>query len=146
MKKFLMPFFLIITIPILASNLTDYAYKEYKKHHYKKAFEIYQEATKKDKDRLSLVKAHYNLGVFYYKGLGVKKDLYEAKINFDVAVMLREMIISHVIGDVAYTVTYEEANTTTKKLIKIANKAKRYIKKIQKYCQKHPNECKNINY
>jgi len=47
-----------------------------------------------------------------------KHNLSKAKINFDVAVMLREMIISHIIGDVAYSVTYKEANTTTKKLIR----------------------------
>ena len=55
MKRFLIFFLLITMLPIFASTLTDLAYKEYKKHYYKKAFNLYKESLEKDKDRLSLL-------------------------------------------------------------------------------------------
>ena len=141
MRRVIILFLLITLTSLNASALTDLAYKEYKKHHYKKAFRLYKEASDKDKDKLSVVKATYNLGIFYYKGIGVKKDLFEAIVYFDVAVMIKEMKASYVIGDVVCSIPYEKADATTKKIIKIADRAEKYLKKIRKYCKKHPKEC-----
>ena len=79
--------FLTIFIVIEASSLTDIAYKEYRLHHYKRAFELY----KKGSDEGN-IKAIYNLAVFYEKGIGTKKDTNRAKELYGTLLMALENI------------------------------------------------------
>jgi hypothetical protein len=68
--------FLLLTIALISWLWagTDEAYRAYNKGDYAEAFRLYKEAYK----RSGSTKAAYNLGVFYEKGIGVKKNLEEA--------------------------------------------------------------------
>jgi len=67
-------FILTVTVVVAFSNaITDKAYKEYKRGHYKKAFRLYEKASLN-----GITKADYNLALFYEQGVGVKKDLKQA--------------------------------------------------------------------
>jgi len=63
---------------MLGAGLTDDAYRAYKGGHYSRAFELYNKAY----EREGSIKAAYNLGVFYEKGIGVRKNLQKAKEYF----------------------------------------------------------------
>jgi tetratricopeptide (TPR) repeat protein len=60
---------------LLAAGLTDDAYRAYKKGHYSLAFDLYNKAYEKE----GSIKAAYNLGVFYEKGIGVRQNREKAK-------------------------------------------------------------------
>ncbi|ADV45846.1 SEL1-like repeat protein [Nitratifractor salsuginis] len=68
--------FLLLTVFLISwlSAGTDEAYRAYKKRDYTESFRLYREAYKHS----GSTKAAYNLGVFYEKGIGVKKNLKEA--------------------------------------------------------------------
>lgn len=73
---------ILLFLSILNSSaLTDQAYKAYKKREYKKALKLYKLATKSGSLE-SQIKAEYNLGVFYLRGIGTPKDKKAALIHF----------------------------------------------------------------
>ena len=79
MRYFILILLFITTLS--SSVLTDQAYKAYKNRHYKKALELYKRATKSGSLE-SQIKAEYNLGVFYLRGIGTPKDKKEALKHF----------------------------------------------------------------
>ena len=77
--------YIILTLLLLSmlgsSALTDRAYRAYKSKHYKKALQLYKEATNSGSLE-SQAKAEYNLGVFYLKGIGIEKSKKAALLHF----------------------------------------------------------------
>ena len=79
-----MRYILLILLFLTALNssvLTDKAYRAYKNRHYKKALELYKQATHSG-SLLSQAKAEYNLGVFYLRGIGTVKSKQKALYHF----------------------------------------------------------------
>jgi len=58
--------FVTILTFLFSGMIDDKAYKEYKKGHYKRAFELYKESYS--------TKSYYNLAVFYERGIGTAKN------------------------------------------------------------------------
>ena len=72
---------LLLISTLSSSALTDKAYREYKNRHYKKALELYKQATHSG-SLLSQAKAEYNLGIFYLRGIGTAKSKQKALYHF----------------------------------------------------------------
>jgi hypothetical protein len=66
---------------LFSSEFTDKAYSAYKKGHFKQALALYKRAAFSGSLE-SRAKAEYNLGIFYLRGLGVKKDKRKAISHF----------------------------------------------------------------
>ena len=84
MRKAIIALCALLTL-ISAGSLTDEAYKAYRAKDYKKAFELYKKGAQ-DGD----IKAIYNLGVMYEKGLGTDKNPQEANVRYGMVVMALE--------------------------------------------------------
>ncbi|BAF72206.1 tetratricopeptide repeat protein [Sulfurovum sp. NBC37-1] len=69
---------LAIVNALLFGSVTDEAYKEYKKGHYKKAFSLYSKGYMQGN-----VKAAYNLATFYEKGIGIQKNPQKAYFYYN---------------------------------------------------------------
>ena len=118
-----MRFFLIWTLilfPLWSSSLTDAAYKAYKEKQYNKALTLYTKASKHGSHRQQ-IKAYYNLGVFYKKGIGTAKDPKKALKNFRMAALVGQGII-HTMGN-----TYYNDDT-----LRIMRDTYRYLSRLEK--------------
>jgi len=111
---------LLFPLPLLASPLTDAAYHAYKAKHYGKALSLYTKASKHGPHRQQ-IKAYYNLGVFYTKGIGVPKDPEKALRNFRMAALVGQGIV-HTLDN-----TYYRDET-----LRIMRETYRYLSRLEK--------------
>jgi hypothetical protein len=89
--RFLLVWILLL-LSLTASPLTDAAYQAYRAKHYGKALSLYTEASEHGSHR-QRIKAYYNLGVMYTKGIGVSKDPAKALKNFRMAALVGQGIV-----------------------------------------------------
>ena len=122
-----MRFFLIwiVTLfPLWSTPLTDAAYQAYRAKQYKKAITLYTEASQHGSHRQQ-IKAYYNLGVFYEKGIGVAKESSRALKNFRMAALVGQGVV-HTMGN-----TYYRDDT-----LRIMRDTYRYLSRLEKSSEK----------
>jgi len=111
---------ILVTLSFLsASKLTDEAYKAYKSKNYTKAVALYKKATKSGSLE-SRAKAEYNLGVFYLRGLGVKKSKQEALKHFR-----KSNLIAYGIAETLHKFYYSTQS------IRVLRDTNRYLAKLE---------------
>lgn len=115
-------FLLLVGFSLLVSSeLTNKAYQAYKKGHFKQALVLYKRAASNGSDSLeSLAKAEYNLGIFYLRGLGVKKDKSEAIRHFRRSVLTGQGVVTS-LNRVHYS----------KQAIKVQRDANNYLAQLE---------------
>jgi len=72
-------------VPPIPSMYLDNAYKAYKNHKYKEAFNLYKSAVaaiEYDNNRVDSFRALYNLALCYDKAIGTKRDRVKAAIYY----------------------------------------------------------------
>ena len=131
-----MRFFLIWTIilfPLWSTPLTDSAYQAYKAKEYNRALALYTQASQHGSHRQQ-IKAYYNIGVFYHKGIGVAKNPKKALKNFRMTALVGQGIV-HTMGN-----TYYHTDT-----LKIMRDTYRYLSHLEADAKKREKAKRNAS-
>ena len=123
---------IMICLNIAFASITDDAYKAYKARNYKKAIALYKRGAVSG-SHLQRLKSNYNLGVFYYRGIGVKKSKAMAIKYFRKASLMGIGIVDSLDRQYYKTSTIKILRDTHAYLVKLdSGKQKRYSQKALK--------------